>query len=60
VFEILKLLPKTNCRKCGQPTCILFAAMVAQGVKAPDACPPLKEENRMKIDKYMSVFRFDS
>lgn len=22
VFEILRLLPKTNCRKCGQPTCI--------------------------------------
>jgi ArsR family metal-binding transcriptional regulator len=60
VFEILKLLPKTNCRECGQPTCMVFATRVAEGAKGPEACPPLKGENRMKLQKYMSGFRFDS
>ena len=25
VLEILRLLPKTNCGECGQPTCMVFA-----------------------------------
>ena len=25
LFEILKLLPKTNCKACGEPTCMVFA-----------------------------------
>ncbi len=24
ILDIYKLLPKTNCRKCGQPTCMMF------------------------------------
>ncbi len=24
-LEIFKLLPKTNCKKCGMPTCLAFA-----------------------------------
>ena len=31
VIEILKLLPnKTNCQKCGLPTCMVFATRVAE------------------------------
>ncbi len=30
VIEILKLLPKTNCRECGQPTCMVFAVQIAE------------------------------
>jgi ArsR family metal-binding transcriptional regulator len=40
ILEILKLLPKTNCRKCGQPTCMVFATKVAEGVKGSQDCPP--------------------
>ncbi|MFH1488524.1 MAG: (Fe-S)-binding protein, partial [Pseudomonadota bacterium] len=36
VFEILKLLPKTNCRECGEPTCMVFAARIAEGAKGPE------------------------
>ena len=39
---------------------MVFAAKIAEGAKAPEDCPPLKEENRMKLEKYMSGFRFDS
>lgn len=60
LLEILKLLPKTNCRECGQPTCMVFAARIAEGAKGPEDCPPLKEEERLKLEKYMSGFRFDS
>lgn len=41
-------LPRTNCRECGQPTCMVFATLVARGVKGPEDCPALKEEERVK------------
>ncbi len=56
VLEILKLLPKTNCRECGQPTCMVFAVLVSQGVKGPEDCLPLSEDGRMKLNGYMSRF----
>ena len=60
LLEILKLLPKTNCRECGEATCMVFAARVAEGAKGPEKCPPLKEENRIKLEQYMSQFQFDA
>jgi len=59
VIEILKLLPKTNCRKCGQPTCMVFATQVAEGGKGPDNCPPLEGENKAKLDAYLRQFQFE-
>jgi len=59
LLEILKLLPKTNCRECGQPTCIVFAARVAEGAKGPEDCPLLKEEERLKLANYMGQFQLD-
>ena len=35
-LDIFKLLPKTNCKKCGSPTCMAFAMKVAQGGIAID------------------------
>jgi len=60
VLEILKLLPKTNCRECGQPTCMVFAVLVSQGVKGPEDCPPLAEDGRMKLNGYMSRFLMET
>ena len=59
VFEILKLLPKTNCKECGQPTCMVFASQVAEGAKGPDDCPPLEKDNNDKLTEYLGRFRFD-
>lgn len=59
VFEILKLLPKTSCRECGQTTCMVFASMVADGVKGAEDCPPLDNSNYKKLFEYMSRFRLD-
>ena len=59
VIEILKLLPRTNCRDCGMPTCMVFAARMAEGVKGVEACPGLDRENRAKLEDYMRQFDFD-
>ena len=59
ILEILRFLPKTNCRECNQPTCMVFASLVAQGVKGGEDCPSMKEENREKLQAYMSQFQLD-
>jgi ArsR family metal-binding transcriptional regulator len=59
VIEILRLLPKTNCHECGQPTCMVFATQVAEGGKGADDCPSLAGENKAKLEVYLSQFQFD-
>jgi ArsR family metal-binding transcriptional regulator len=59
LLEILRLLPLTNCRECGQPTCMVFAARMAEGVKGSEDCPPLKKHRRIKLDGYMARFQLD-
>jgi ArsR family metal-binding transcriptional regulator len=60
LLEILKLLPKTNCGLCGEPTCMVFAARTAEGVKGPEDCPPLTGEGRAGLQDYLSRFRRES
>ncbi|MDZ7696170.1 MAG: (Fe-S)-binding protein [Deltaproteobacteria bacterium] len=60
VFEILKLLPKTNCGQCGQPTCMVFAALTAQGVKGPEDCPELNARQSERLRSYMGGFSLES
>lgn len=43
-LDIFKLTPKTNCKECGNPTCMAFSMKVAQGAIALDACPYLSQE----------------
>lgn len=59
LIAILKLLPKTNCKKCGRPTCTVFAAQMAEGGLGPEYCPELSDENRRKLNEYMIEFDFD-
>ena len=42
--QIFKLLPKTNCKKCGFPTCLAFAMKLAQGGVELSACPDVSED----------------
>ncbi len=57
LIEILKLLPKTNCRKCGFPTCMVFATLVAEGGNDASDCPVLNDENRKKLSAYLEPFQ---
>ncbi len=43
-IEIFKLLPKSNCKKCGHPTCLAFAMKLAAKQANLDACPDASEE----------------
>lgn len=45
-LAIYKLLPKTNCKECGQATCLAFAMQLAAGKAGLDACPHVSEEAR--------------
>jgi acetyl-CoA decarbonylase/synthase, CODH/ACS complex subunit gamma len=50
-IEIFKLLPKTNCGKCGVPTCLAFAMSLAAGKAELSACPAVSEEARIKLEE---------
>jgi acetyl-CoA decarbonylase/synthase, CODH/ACS complex subunit gamma len=45
-LEIWKLLPKTNCKKCGMPTCLAFAMALAQKKASLDQCPDATQAAR--------------
>ena len=59
ILEILRRLPKTNCRKCGQPTCLVFATRSAEGVQTASDCPELSKEARRGLEDYLSGFHFE-
>ena len=40
-LDVYKLLPATNCRKCGELTCLAFATKIAQEEKNVMACSDL-------------------
>jgi acetyl-CoA decarbonylase/synthase complex subunit gamma len=48
-LDIFKLLPKTNCKKCGMPTCLAFAMALAQKRAKLEACPDVSEEAKEKL-----------
>ena len=43
----------------GEALPYLNATLVAQGAKGPEDCPPLKEEERLKLANYMGQFQVD-
>lgn len=49
-LEIFKLLPKTNCKECGQPTCLAFAMQLASGKASLDQCPHVSDAAREALD----------
>ena len=42
-LDIYKLLPKKNCKECGDPTCLTFAMKLASGKGDVEKCPYLDE-----------------
>ena len=48
-MDILKLLPRTNCRECGYLTCMAFANQLREGREDISKCTRLSEENREKL-----------
>lgn len=58
-LDILRLLPRTNCGKCGEPTCTVFALRTKEGLKGPEDCPEIGADNGTKLGDYLAHFSFD-
>ncbi len=48
-IQIFQMLPKTNCKECGIPTCLAFAMNLAAGKAELSACPYVSEEAKQKL-----------
>ena len=58
VLDIFKLLPGTNCRKCGEQTCIAFAAKLQQDEIIIAKCPPLfNDPFQEKRERLLSLLK---
>ncbi len=48
-IEIYKLLPKTNCKECGFPTCMAFGLKLAAKQVELSACPYVSDEAKAQL-----------
>jgi len=48
-IQIYKMLPQTNCKECGFPTCLAFAMKLAAKQVELDKCPYVSDESREKL-----------
>ncbi len=48
-IQIYKLLPQTNCKECGFPTCLAFAMKLAAKQADLSKCPYVSDEAREKL-----------
>ncbi len=56
LLDILRILPRTNCRKCGRTTCMVFAAQMVEGGVGPEQCSDLPDDGRRKLTAYLSGY----
>ncbi|HZD56761.1 MAG TPA: acetyl-CoA decarbonylase/synthase complex subunit gamma [Anaerolineales bacterium] len=50
-IQIYKLLPQTNCKDCGFPTCLAFAMKLAAKQVELSACPHVSEEAQAQLSE---------
>jgi acetyl-CoA decarbonylase/synthase, CODH/ACS complex subunit gamma len=49
-IQIFKMLPQTNCKDCGVPTCLAFAMKLAAGQAELSKCPHVSADARSQLD----------
>ena len=60
-MQVLRLLPnKAGCRRCGQPTCLVFATLAVQGVVGAEDCPELDDQAAAELDAYLAAFNLEA
>ncbi len=52
-IDVYKLLPRTNCKECGEENCMAFAAEIVNREVAIEKCPLLLAEEREKAYKQL-------
>ena len=50
-LDIYKLLPKTNCKKCGSPTCLAFAMKLAMKKATLAECPDITQDAKKALEE---------
>jgi ArsR family metal-binding transcriptional regulator len=53
-LEIFRMLPQSNCKECGQESCMSFSILAAEGVKGPYDCPRLNDMARTRLSTYLT------
>jgi len=48
-IQIYKMLPQTNCKECGFPTCLAFSMKLAAKQVELSDCPHVTEESKQKL-----------
>ena len=57
-IDVYKLLPKTNCKECGQDNCMAFATKIVNREVEIDSCPPLlTKENEKAYAKLKDLLK---
>jgi ArsR family metal-binding transcriptional regulator len=59
-LELFRLLPRTNCRMCGETTCFNFALKLVAAQADLEACTPLAQEtalqaNRQRLEELLAT-----
>ncbi|MGA9099058.1 MAG: acetyl-CoA decarbonylase/synthase complex subunit gamma [Methanotrichaceae archaeon] len=56
-LNLYKQLPQTNCKECGEQTCMAFAAGLIERKKKVEDCPPLVKEKKYakKLEALKSI-----
>ena len=52
-IDVYKLLPKTNCKECGEKNCVAFATKLVSLETSLENCPPLLTKEHKKAYKQL-------
>ena len=62
-IQIYKLLPKTNCKECGEQGCFAFAAKLCNGEKTLEDSPSFElakyAENKSQIENLLQPIKLE-
>lgn len=53
-MEIFSVLDKSNCKKCGEKTCLAFAGAVFTGMRKIGECPSLSDADKARFSSEVS------
>lgn len=57
-IDVYKLLPKINCKECGEENCMAFATKIVNREVQVDQCPPLlKKENEKAYNQLKEMLK---
>jgi len=57
-LDVFKLLPGTNCKECGEPTCLAFATkLVQKEVSITQCSPPFSSQFQERREKLLEMLQ---